>query len=104
MNIQKMLRQAQEMQANMAKLQEALAEQKVEASVGGDKVTVTANGSGDVVAIKIAPEVIDPEDPEMLEDLVLTAVREAITKGRDLQQSEMKKLTTGMGLPPGLGF
>ncbi len=66
MNIQKMMRQAQEMQANMAKAQEALAEKTVEASVGGGKVVVTGNGAGDILAIKISPDVIDPEDPEML--------------------------------------
>jgi DNA-binding YbaB/EbfC family protein len=92
------------MQANMAEAQEALAEKTVEASVGGGKVIVTGNGAGDIVAIKISPDVIDPEDPEMLEDLVLTGVRDALAKGRELQQSEMRKLTAGMNLPPGLGF
>jgi DNA-binding YbaB/EbfC family protein len=104
MNIQKMLRQAQEMQAKASKMQETLAEQIFESSVGGGKVTATANGAGEVLTIKISPDVIDPEDPEMLEDMVLTAVREAVGKGRDYQQEEMRKLTSGMGLPPGLGF
>jgi DNA-binding protein YbaB len=63
-----------------------------------------ANGSGDVISIKIAKEVIDPEDVEMLEDLILSGVQKAIEDGKALAQSEMGKVTGGMGLPPGLGF
>lgn len=104
MNIQKMMKQAQKMQEEMAAAQEKLAEKTVTATSGGGKVTVVANGAGDVVSIKIAKEVIDPEDAEFLEDLVLTAVKKAIEDGKALAQGEMSKLTAGMGLPPGLGF
>ncbi|MEM7601724.1 MAG: YbaB/EbfC family nucleoid-associated protein [Verrucomicrobiota bacterium] len=74
------------------------------ASVGGGKVTVVANGAGDVVSIKIDPSVVDPDDVEMLEDLVLSGVKQAIEQGKALNQEEMGKLTAGLGLPPGLGF
>lgn len=103
MNIAKMMKQAQEMQGNMAKVQAELAARTVEASVAG-KINVTANGAGDVLSIRIDPSVVNADDVEMLEDLVLTAVRQAIGKGRDMAAEEMKKVTAGMGLPPGLGF
>jgi DNA-binding YbaB/EbfC family protein len=104
MNIKKMMQQAQKMQEQMLKAQEDVSKKLVTATAGGGKVTVVANGSGDVVSIKIAPEVVDPQDIEMLEDLVLTGVRKAIEEGKQLAQSEMTKLTSGLGLPPGLGF
>jgi len=80
----------------------ALAEKTVEVSVGGEKVTVVANGLGDIVSIKIAKEVVDPEDTELLEDLILSGVKQAIEKGKSLAQSEMGRLTAGLGLPPGM--
>ena len=92
------------MQEQMLKAQEDVSKKLVTATAGGGKVTVVANGAGDVVSIKIAPEAVDPEDVEMLEDLVLTGVRKAIEEGKQIAQSEMGKLTAGMGLPPGLGF
>lgn len=104
MNIQKMLKQAQQMQGKMQAAQEELSKQEVSASVGGGKVAVTATAAGDVLSIKIDPSVIDPADPEMLEDLVLTGVRQAIEEGRRVMAAEMSKITGGMGLPPGLGF
>jgi DNA-binding YbaB/EbfC family protein len=104
MNIQKMMKQAQQMQERMLAAQEELADKTVEATAGGGKVTVVATGAGDVVSIKIAKEVVDPEDVEFLEDLVLTAVKKAIEDGKAMAQAEMSKLTGGMGLPPGLGF
>src|SRR5512136_2395860 len=104
MNIQKMMKQAQKMQEQLAQAQAELADKTVEASVGGGKVTVVATGGGDVLSIKISPDVVDPQDVEFLEDLVLTGVKQAIEKGRDMAQAEMGKLTGGMGLPPGLGF
>ena len=106
MNLNKMLKQAQKMQADAAKMQTELAEKTVTASVGGGKVTVTATGAGDVVSIKIAKEVVDPDDVEMLEDLVLSGVKQAIDEGKKMAESEMGKLTAGlggMGLP-GMGF
>ena len=102
MNIQKMMKQAQKMQEQLARAQEELAEKNVEATVGGGKVTVVATGAGDVVSIKISKDVVDPEDVEFLEDLVLSGVKQAIAKGKELSQQEMGKLTSGMGLPPGL--
>ncbi len=104
MNIKKMMQQAQKMQEQMLKAQDELGKKTVTATAGGGKVTVVANGSGDVISIKIAPEVVDPQDVELLEELVLTGVRKAIEEGRAVAQSEMGKVTGGMGLPPGLGF
>ncbi len=104
MNIQKMMKQAAKMQEQMAQAQAELAEKTVTATAGGGKVTVVATGAGDVVSIKIDKAVVDPEDVEMLEDLILTGVKKAIEDGKALQQSEMGKLTAGMGLPPGMGF
>jgi len=99
MDINKLMKQAQQMQAGMAKAQEELAEKTVEASVAGGKVTVVATGSGDVQSIKIDPSVIDPSDAEFLEDLVLKAVQEAISKGKAMAEGEMSKLTGGMKIP-----
>ncbi len=99
MNIQKLMKQAQQMQAGLAAKQEELAQQTVEASVGGGKVTVVATCAGDVQSIKIDPSVIDPEDAEFLEGLVLKGVQEAISKGKEKSAAEMQKLTGGMGLP-----
>ena len=104
MNINKLMKQAQKMQEQMAKTQAELEEKTVEVQAGGGKVTVVANGAGDVVSIKIAKEIVDPEDIEILEDLVLSGVQQAIEQGKALAQSEMNKLTGGMGLPPGLGI
>jgi len=104
MNIQKMMKQAAKMQEQMAQTQAELADKTVTATAGGGKVTVVANGAGDVISIKISKDVVDPEDVEMLEDLVLTGVKKAIEEGKALAQTEMGRLTAGMGLPPGLGF
>ena len=99
MDIQKLMQQAQEMQAGMQKTQEELAAKNVEASVGGGKVTVVANGAGDVQSISIDPSVVDPEDVEFLQELVLSGVQEAIAKGKEMATSEMSKLTGGLGIP-----
>ena len=88
------------MQEQMARTQAELEEKTVEISAGGGKVTVVANGAGDVVSIKIAKEIVDPEDVEILEDLILSGVQQAITQGKELASSEMSKITGGM---PGLG-
>jgi DNA-binding YbaB/EbfC family protein len=104
MNIQKMMKEAQKMQERLAKAQADLAQQTVEASAGGGKVTVTANGAGEITAIKIAPDVVDPQDVEMLEDLVLVGVREAQEAARQLQADTMGKVTGGMGGLPGMPF
>ena len=99
MNIAKLMKQAQDMQAGLAAKQEELAIQTVEASSGGGKVNVIATCAGDVLAIKIDPSVVDASDVEFLEDLVLKGVREAIAMGKEKAAAEMKKLTGGMGLP-----
>lgn len=99
MNIAKLMKQAQEMQAKAGALQEKLAAQTFEASVGGGKLSATATGAGDVVALKIDPSLLDPDDVEFLESLVLKAVNEAIGLGRQASAAEMKKLTGGLGIP-----
>lgn len=99
MDIQKLMKQAQEMQAGMQQTQEELASKTVEASVGGGKVTVVATGAGDIKSISIDPSVVDPEDVEFLEQLVLSGVQEAASKGKEMASKEMSKLTGGMGLP-----
>ncbi len=104
MNLKKMMQQAAKMQEQMHQAQAELADKTVTATAGGGKVTVVANGAGDVLSIKINKEVVDPEDVEMLEDLMLTGVKKAIEEGKALAQTEMSKLTAGMGLPPGLGL
>jgi len=101
MNIAKMMKQAQQMQGKMQKVQAGLAEQEVEASVGGGKVTVTATCSGDVRSIKIDPQIIDPADSEILEDLILSGVTQAIEQGRKVMEEEMSKITGGLGMGEG---
>lgn len=104
MNIAKMMKQAQKMQSEMGKMQEELAAKEIDISVGGGKVTVKGNGAGEILAISIDPAVVDPEDVEILEDLVLSGVKQAIEQGKEMSQKEMGKLTQGLGLPPGLGL
>jgi DNA-binding YbaB/EbfC family protein len=101
MDMNKMLQQVQQMQAEMAKAQEELAGETVEASVGGGLVTVKATGSGEVTEIKIKPEAIDPDDPETLEDLVLAGVNQALKSSQDLMQSRLGGALGGLG---GLGL
>lgn len=104
MDIQKMMKQVQQMQAKMQKSQAALGDKVVEASVGGGRVTVTANGHGDIKSIKISKDIVDPSDVDTLEDLVLSAVQQVQGKVKELAAGEMGKITGGMGLPPGMGF
>ena len=99
MNIAKMMKQAQQMQSGMLAKQEELNNTNFEASVGGGKVTVVANGGGEVQSITIDPSIVDPEDVEFLQEMVLKAVQEAIGKGKEATAAEMKKLTGGMGIP-----
>jgi hypothetical protein len=102
MNLKKMMQQAAKMQEQMQAAQADLADKTVTATAGGGKVTVTANGAGDVLAIKIDPSVVDPGDVEMLEDLILSGVQKAIEESKAMSQAEMGKLTAGLGLPPGM--
>ncbi|MEJ2167755.1 MAG: YbaB/EbfC family nucleoid-associated protein [Desulfobacterales bacterium] len=94
-----MMKQAQKLQAQMLKLQEELAEKTVESSSGGGMVTVVANGRQQVVSIKIEREVVDPEDVEMLQDLIQAAVNDALSKAQEMVSSEMSKLTGGLNIP-----
>ena len=99
MNMQKMLKQVQKMQAEMAKAQEELKNKTVDATAGGGVITVTANGNQEIVAIKIEPDAVDPDDVEMLQDLVVAAVNEALRKAQDLVAQEMQKITGGLNIP-----
>jgi nucleoid-associated protein EbfC len=101
MDMNKMLQQVQQMQEEMAKAQDELANEVVEASVGGGMVKVKASGAGEIIEITIAPEVIDPDDPEGLTDLVLAGVNQALKNSQDLMQS---KLGGAMGGLKGLGL
>jgi len=98
MNINKLMKQAQKMQEQMAKTQAELENKTVEVSAAGGKVKVTANGAGDVLAIKIDKEVVDPNDVEFLEEMVLSAVQQAVEQRKALAQSEMSRITGGLGL------
>lgn len=95
----RMMQQAQELQARLAKVQEELAEATVEATAGGGAVTVTVTGQQQVKSIKISPEAINPDDAEMLEDLVLAAVNEAIAKSQELAAESMRQATGGLNIP-----
>ena len=103
-NFMKMMKQAADMQKNMAKAQESLAALELEHTSGGGAVTIKIAGDGNVTAIRIDPKVIQPGDAEMLEDLILTAVRGAQELARETAAKEMQKLTAGLNLPPGFGF
>ncbi|MFH0947336.1 MAG: YbaB/EbfC family nucleoid-associated protein [Planctomycetota bacterium] len=94
-----LLKQAQKMQKEMGRVQEELKDRVVEGSSGGGMVTVHVNGNMDVLAIKIDPEVIDPKEAEMLEDLILAAVKQGVEKARELGKKELGKLTGGLSLP-----
>ncbi len=94
-----MLRQAQELQAKLAKAQQELADITVEASSGGGAVKVTINGQLKIQSVKISPEAINPDDVELLEDLVLTAVTEALAKSQELAAQRLGKITGGLKIP-----
>ena len=94
-----MMQQAQKLQAQLAKAQEELANMTVEASSGGGAVTVTMTGQQKIQSVKIAPEVVNPEDVEMLEDMVLTAVSEALTKSQELAAQQLGGITGGLNIP-----
>jgi len=98
-NMQQMMKQVKKMQDEMQKAQEALKERIVEGSAGGGAVTVKANGHKQILDIAIKPEVIDPEDAEMLQDLVLTAVNDALRNVDELVNKEMGRFTGGMNIP-----
>lgn len=97
MKLNNIMKQARQMQNEMMQIQEKLANETVEASVGGGMVSATFTGQGDLVSIKIDPEVIDPEDKEMLEDLVTSAVNEGLKKSRELMSQKMGSITGALG-------
>lgn len=101
MNLQKMMKQAQEMQKKMAEAQENLANTEFEGKSGGDMLVVTINGKGDVKKVKIDPSLIDPEDPEMLEDLIVAALNNAKKAADDSSSEAMNNMMGGLKLPPG---
>ncbi|HEX9757670.1 MAG TPA: YbaB/EbfC family nucleoid-associated protein [Nitrospiria bacterium] len=93
------MKQAQAMQEKMMKVQEEVAKKQVEASSGGGMVTVVANGKQEILSIKIDPEVVDPKDVEMLQDLIVAAVNEAQKKAQEMMAEEVKGLTGGLKIP-----
>ena len=99
MDMRVLMKQAQQMQAKMAVAQARLQEETAEASSGGGVVTVVANGKGELLSLKIKRDVVDPDDVDMLEDLVLAAANEALRKTRDRMAEEMNKVSGGMNMP-----
>ncbi len=94
-----LMRQAQQLQAKMLRVQEEMATRTAEASAGGGMVTALANGKQELVSIKVEKEVINPEDAEMLQDLIVAAVNAALKKAQEMVAEEMKKLTGGINIP-----
>ena len=102
MNMMKLMKQAQAMQSKMQQMQQELGKKHYEASAGGNAIKAVTSGDGNLISLKIDPEFLKQADAEMLEDLLLTAIRESLEKGRTEMQGEMGKMTAGLGLPPGL--
>ena len=98
-NMQQLARQAQKLQQQMTKMQEELEAREFEASAGGGMVTVKVSGKKEVLSIEIKPEAVDPDDVEMLQDLVLAAVNEALRQAADTTEREMGKVTGGLNMP-----
>ena len=94
-----LMRQMEKLQRDMEVAQEELGQLRVEASAGGGAVTAVANGKGELIELRISPEAVDPKDVDMLQDLVLAAVREALEKGREAQEEKMGGITGGLGIP-----
>lgn len=99
MDINQVMQQAQFFQKRMADIQEEMAGRQITSTVGGGMVTVTVNGKSDLLSIAIDPEVITPEDPTMLQDLIVSGVNDAMRKAREAMQAEMRKLTGGLNIP-----
>ncbi len=98
-NMANMMKQAQKLQAKMMRLQEEMADKTVESASGGGMVKVVANGRQQIVSVSIEKEVVDPDDVDMLQDLVLAAVNDALAKSQEMVTAEMSKLTGGMNIP-----
>ena len=101
-NMQGMMKKVQKMQAEMAKLQEELKTRSIEITTGGGAVTLVVNGKKELDSIKIDPAAVDPEDVEMLQDLIVTAVNDGMRKIDEMTEKEMSKVTGGMKLPGGM--
>ena len=99
-----MMKKIQDMQNEMARIQEEVENSEFSASAGGGAVEVTVNGKHEVLDVKIQPDVVDPEDIEILSDMIIAATNEAIRKAADTMEQRMGSATSGMGLPAGLGF
>ncbi len=104
MNLQKLMKQAQQMQAGLAAAQNKLAEQTLTIDAAGGKIKGTATGAGLITDLQIDPSILDPDDAEFVQTLILKAIQDAIEQAKAMAESEMKKLTGGMGLPTGLGL
>ena len=98
-NMNNMMKQAQKMQQEMARVQQELEEKTIETTAGGGAITVVVSGKKQLVSIDIKPEVVDPDDVEMLQDLILVAVNDALTKVEEVTSKEMGKLTGGINIP-----
>jgi nucleoid-associated protein EbfC len=98
-NLGNIMQQAKKIQERLATIQEEMANKTVEATAGGGMITVIANGKQEVVSIKIEPEVVNPDDVDMLQDLVLAAVNDALRKAQEMMANEMSKVTGGMKIP-----
>lgn len=98
-NLGSIMKQAQKIQTQIAKVQEELAQKTIEASAGGGMVTVVVNGKQEIVSIKFEPEVVDVNDVEMLQDLVVASVNEALRKSQEMVSEEMRKITGGLNIP-----
>lgn len=99
MDINKMMKQVQKLQSQVAKLQEELGAKTAEATAGGGAVRAVVNGRQELVALEIRPEAVDPDDVEMLQDIIVAAVNEALRQSREMVAREMQKLTGGLGMP-----
>ena len=103
-NLGQMMKQAQEMQAKMSEMQERLAQAEMTGAAAGGLVQVTLNGKGEMRSVRIDPSLVDPKDVEVLEDLILAAANDAKAKVEQHVAEEMKKLTGGLNLPPGMSL
>ncbi len=99
MNIQEMMRQAQKMKKKIETVQEEVGNKTVEGTAGGGMVVVTANGKNEIISVKVEAEVVNPDDVEMLQDLVVAATNQALSRAQEMMQAEVNKVTGGLGMP-----
>lgn len=102
MNINKLMQQAQQLQSGLAAAKERLAHETLTVDAAGGKIKVTTTGAGDITELVLDPAIIDPDDADFLQEFILKAIQDAQKQAKEKTESEMKKLTGGMGLPPGL--